>query len=91
MTYKISFDPKVLKVIGKWKKSNPILYRKLGKVLNDIMEHPRTGTGHPEAMVGGGNIKYSRRITAHNRVIYEIDDEQIIVLVIEVEGHYDDK
>lgn len=91
ITYKISFDPKVLKTIAKWKKSNPMLFKKLTKVLTDIMEHPRSGIGHPEPMIGGGDRKYSRRITAHDRIIYEIDDEQILVLVIEVEGHYDDK
>lgn len=42
--------------------------------LNDIMEHPRTGIGHPEPMVGGSDMKYSRHITAHDRIIYEIDE-----------------
>ncbi|WP_455665864.1 type II toxin-antitoxin system YoeB family toxin [Phocaeicola sp.] len=68
-----------------------MLFKKLGNILNDIIEHPRTDIGHPEPMVGGSDMKYSRHITAHDRIIYEIDDEQIIVLIIEVEGHYDDK
>lgn len=91
MIYTISFDPKVLKTIGKWKKSNPMLFKKLEKVLKDIMEHPRTGIGHPEPLIGGGDTKYSRHITAQDRIIYDIYDEQILVLVIEVEGHYGDK
>ena len=77
--------------MGKWKKSNPVLFNKLGKILKDIMEHPREGLGHPEPMVGGGDIRYSRRITAKDRIIYEIYDDRIMVLVIELEGHYDDK
>ncbi|EXY10513.1 hypothetical protein M101_4847, partial [Bacteroides fragilis str. 1007-1-F len=36
MMYTIKFDPKVEKVIAKWKKSNPILFKKLSNVLNDI-------------------------------------------------------
>ena len=28
--------------------------KKLKRVLGDIMEHPRTGIGHPEPLVGGG-------------------------------------
>ncbi|MDE6348885.1 MAG: Txe/YoeB family addiction module toxin [Bacteroides sp.] len=91
MMYAIQFDPKVEKVITKWKKSNPILFKKLRNVLNDIMKHPRTGIGHPEALIGGSDILYSRRITAHDRIIYKIHDEEIFVLVIEVEGHYGDK
>ncbi|MCC8039396.1 MAG: type II toxin-antitoxin system YoeB family toxin [Bacteroidales bacterium] len=47
--------------------------------------------GRPEAMVGGRNILYSRRISAHDRVIYEIYDDRILVLVILIQGHYSDK
>ena len=55
------------------------------------MQHPRTGLGHPEALVGGGDITYSRRITAHNRIIYDIYDSRIAVLIIQGEEHYNDK
>jgi toxin YoeB len=89
--YEIKFDPKVTKVIAKWKKSNPVLFKKLRNVLEDIMEHPRTGIGHPEPLVGGGDITYSRHISAHDRIIYRIHDEEVFVLVVEVEGHYNDK
>ncbi len=58
MIYAITFDPAVKKTIAKWKRSNPILFKKLVKILNDIMEHPRTGLGHPEPLIGGGDIRY---------------------------------
>lgn len=89
--YSIKFDPKVEKVISKWKKSNPILFRKLCKVLESIMETPRSGIGHPEPLVGGGDITYSRHISAHDRIIYRIYDEEVYVIVVELEGHYNDK
>ena len=57
----------------------------------DIMQHPRTGLGHPEPLIGGEDITYSRHITAHDRIIYDIYDEHVSVLVIQVEEHYDDK
>lgn len=31
--------------LKEYKKSNPVHYRKLVKLLNELMEHPRTGTG----------------------------------------------
>lgn len=89
--YTISFDPKVTKVIAKWKKSNPALYKKLLVILDAIMENPRTGIGHPEALIGGGGVTYSRHITKSDRIIYDIYDEEILVLVLELEGHYKDK
>ena len=89
--YSLDFDPKVVKVMAKWKKSNPNLFKKLGKILDAIQKDPRNGIGHPEPLVGGDGITYSRRITAHDRIIYDIYDEEVHVLVIELEGHYDDK
>ena len=89
--YILDFDPKVIKVMAKWKKSNPNLFKKLVKILYAIQEDPRSGLGHPEPLVGGNGITYSRRITAHDRIIYDIYDEEVHVLVIELEGHYDDK
>ncbi len=89
--YTLEFDPKVKRVMSKWKKSNPNLFKKLGKVLESIMENPRFGIGHPEPLVGGGDITWSRHITKHDRIIYDIYDDMIEVLVIELEGHYDDK
>ena len=55
------------------------------------MDYPRTGLGHPEALVGGKDITWSRQITAHDRIIYDIYDEVLVALVIESEGHYSDK
>lgn len=89
--YSIKFDSKVEKIISKWKKSNPALFKKLNKVLDDIMEHPKTGIGHPEALVGGNDITWSRRITANNRIIYNIYENEVCVIVIDLEGHYGDK
>lgn len=89
--YEIRFEAKTEKIIAKWKKSNPILFKKLRNVLVDIMQHPRSGIGHPEPLVGGGDITYSRRISANNRIIYRIHDREVYVVVIELEGHYDDK
>ena len=91
MKYKVDFTKDAQKVVKKWKKSNPILFKKLVAILDEISIHPRTGIGNPEPLKGGNDITYSRRISAHDRIIYDIYDEKITVLVIDVEGHYDDK
>lgn len=89
--YTVDFEKKALKIVAKWKKSNPALYKKFKSLLADILAHPRTGLGHPEALVGGNDITYSRHITAQNRIIYNIYDSTVSILVIQVEEHYDDK
>lgn len=91
MSYKVVFSSEAVKSVSKFKKSNPRLFNKLVQVLDDMMEHPKTGIGHPEALVGGGGVTYSRRIGAHHRIIYDIHEEEIQILVLTVEGHYGDK
>lgn len=91
MTYTINYSKEADRTLRKWKKSNPSLFKKATKNLMDIMQHPRTGLGHPEALVGGNDVTYSRHITAHDRIIYDIYDEHITVLVVQAEEHYNDK
>lgn len=38
--YTIDFDPKLEKTLKKWKKSNPVLFKKLTKILLAIQEDP---------------------------------------------------
>ena len=91
MRYIIDISDHADKIIRKWKKSNPQLFKKYQRIYHELADHPRTGTGHPEPLRGGNDITYSRRLSAHDRIIYDIYDEKITVLVIDVEGHYDDK
>jgi toxin YoeB len=89
--YEVKVSTEADKVLRKWKKSNPQLWKKYQKIYYELMDHPRTGLGHPEALKGGSDITYSRHITAHDRIIYDIYDNVLVVLVVEAEGHYNDK
>jgi toxin YoeB len=91
MIYRIGFDEEAEKAISQYKKSNPARYKKVQKLLDELALHPRTGTGHPEPLQKGNSVTYSRRITAKDRLIYNIYDDTISVLVLEIGGHYDDK
>ena len=91
MTYILVFAPSVKKTLKKWKKSNPSVFEKASKILEELVEHPRTGTGHPEPLKGKASITWSRHITARDRIIYDIFEELVQVNVLEIEGHYDDK
>lgn len=91
MSYDIEFSRQAAKVLALWKKSNPRMFNKAAELLTDIADHPRTGKGHPEPLVEGFNVTYSRRISAKDRMIYNIYDEQVNVLVIQMGEHYNDK
>jgi toxin YoeB len=91
MNYQVNVTSEVQQVLKKWKKSNPQLLKKFQKIFHELAEHPTTGTGHPEPLKGGQGITYSRRLSASDRIIYDIYENIITVLVIKVESHYNDK
>ena len=62
-----------------------------GKISPDSYDHPTTGTGKPEALRGDRKGQWSRRITGEHRLIYEIHEDIITVVMISAAGHYGDK
>lgn len=91
MSYIVQIDSKAEAVARKWLKSNPTLHIRFRKILKELADHPRVGIGHPEALRNGGGMVYSRRLSAHDRIIYKILDEEVVVIVIGLWGHYGDK
>lgn len=89
--YTLEFTQAAIKTVAKYKKSNPLSYKKLVRLLEELMEHPRTGTGHPEPLKAGDSVTYSRRISKGDRLIYDVYEDKVMVLVLTIEGHYGDK
>ena len=89
--YKIAYVSKVKKDLVKLKENEPKSFNKALKLINELVEHPRTGTGHPEQLSGEHSGQWSRRITKKHRLVYEIYDDTVVVLVLSSYGHYDDK
>ena len=71
--------------------NEPSAYRKALALIGELYEHPKTGTGHPEQLKGEPKSRWSRRITKKHRLVYDIHDRQVLVLVLSAYGHYDDK
>ena len=71
--------------------NEPKAYAKARRFIEELAEHPKTGTGHPEPLKGKPEGRWSREITKKHRLVYRIFDEEVVVLVISAYGHYDDK
>lgn len=89
--YKLDYTDKARQDMQRLKREEPQAFKKLGKLLGELMEHPKMGTGHPEPLSGDRAGQWSRRITKKHRLVYEIRDTEVIVLVLTAYGHYDDK
>jgi toxin YoeB len=89
--YRIIYSPKAIEDLQKLKRSESAAYKKADKLIQELKDHPRTGTGKPEQLKGGGGTLWSRRITKKHRLIYEIFETEVHVDVLSTYGHYDDK
>ena len=89
--YALEFTSTAEETIKKLKRSEPQAFAKLKKLLIELMNHPTTGTGHPEQLKGERVGQWSRRITQKHRLIYQIKEHEVVVLVLSAYGHYDDK
>ena len=89
--YDIIFSPRAKVDIAKLKRDEPSAYKKVVKLVNELMDHPRTDTGKPEQLTGDRAGQWSRRITQKHRLIYEIFDTEVHVDVISAYGHYENK
>ena len=86
--YKVTIKEKAQIDLGKLLHDEPKAYRKALHLISELYEHPRTGTGKPEKLHTG---YWSRRISQKHRLVYEIHDDEIVVIVITAYGHYGDK
>ena len=91
MSYRIDYRDSALDDLGLLKRNEPKCYKKALRLISELMEHPQTGTGHPEQLSADLNRKWSSRITKKHRLIYEIHDNEVVVIVISAYGHYSDK
>ena len=71
-------------------KSEPKAYQKAIRLIDELREHPTTGTGHPEPLRGDRAGQWSRRITDKHRLVYRIYETEVVVLVLTAFGHYED-
>jgi toxin YoeB len=91
MIYDIIFSEEAEEDIEKLKRSEPQMHKKLLALLLELQDHPTTGTGHPKPLGANLSGRWSRRINQKHRLVYEIRDTEVLVLVLSAKGHYEDK
>jgi len=90
MTYKVEINEQAECDLLRLFKYEPKAFQKAQALLDELRLHPKTGTGHPEQLKGFP-CTWSRHITKKHRLVYEVHDMQVIVLVLTAYGHYDDR
>ena len=91
MIYNVIIPPEVDRDLSRLAKDEPKAFLKAQRFIEELKEHPKTGTGHPEPLKGKPEGRWSREITKKHRLVYRIFETEVIVLVLAAYGHYDDK
>ena len=92
MSYLLELTELAYADIEKHKKSgDKKLLNKIDKLFDELREHPTTGSGKPEKLKHYTVPTWSRRISDKHRLVYRIEEEKVIVLILSLRGHYDDK
>ena len=87
MKYQILLDQLAIEHIYDLKRSgNKAILKKISSLLDELTEHPFTGTGKPEALKYQLSGLWSRRISHEHRIIYRVEENNVFVL--SVKGHY---
>ena len=89
--YRIDFTKTARQEVSQLEKSEPKTFMKIEKLLLELAEHPYTGTGKPKLLGGDRTGQWSRRVTKKHRLVYQIEETKITILVLSVLGHYKDK
>lgn len=90
--YSIRVDKEARKDLEKiYRSGNKTDISKIEKIFRELEEHPKTGTGKPEVLKHELVGLWSRQINKKDRLVYEIVDMEVLVIILSVQGHYSDK
>ena len=63
-----------------WLQKDRRLYKRIFQLIKDIERDPFSGIGKPEPLKENLSGYWSRRINDEHRLIYKVDDENIIII-----------
>lgn len=87
MAFDLDFTDKADEDIERHKKAgNKAILKKMLTLLEELTEHPFSGTGKPEQLKHSLSGLWSRRINQEHRLVYEV--EQNTVTIHSAFGHY---
>ena len=86
-SYILRFSEQAKEDIRNHKKSgNKAVVNKITLLLEELTEHPFTGTGKPEQLKYELAGLWSRRINQEHRLVYQVFDD--VVVILSAKGHY---
>lgn len=90
--YSIEISKEALADLYKIKKSGKKTdIAKTEKIFAELESHPTIGIGKPEKLKYKSENVWSMQINKKDRLVYQIIDHEVVVIIISALGHYNDK
>jgi len=88
MAYKINFAKRAKKDFEKLKKNKKLLKRVL-EIIEDIQKDPYSPQFKFERLKHDLSGFCSKRLDSKNRILYRVVDEEVVVILVSLLGHYE--
>ena len=63
-----------------WQTADRVIVKRINRLIEDALRDPSSGLGKPEPLRHVLKGAWSRRITEEHRLVYLVDDEDLVVL-----------
>lgn len=63
-----------------WQSADRATLKRVNRLIDDVLRDPFTGIGRPERLRYGLAGCWSRRIASEHRLVYLVDDDDVVVL-----------
>ena len=84
---KVIFEKTALEHLVYWAKTDLKILKKIIQLAENTAQTPFEGIGKPEPLKGNFSGYWSRRIDSEHRLVYEVTDEAIIIILCRL--HYE--
>ena len=77
---KISFSEEAFKDYEYWQKQDRKTLKRINELIKDCIRNPFDGIGKAEPLKGDLSRFWSRRIDQEHRLVYTIEEDEIIII-----------
>jgi toxin YoeB len=83
----IAFHPQAWDDYLYWQQTDKVMLKRINLLIRDIQREPFSGLGKPEPLKFNFSGYWSRRIDDEHRVVYKVEEDEIILA--QLRGHYE--
>ena len=77
---RLVFTPQAWEDYTHWQQADRSMLKRINRLIDDALRSPAKGIGKPEPLKYGIAGAWSRRITDEHRLVYQVHNEDLVIL-----------